>query len=89
MKYWIVSQGRLLPGAKEKECMAQIQQITKLSEEMVRATLLDGCPKKIFASDDKISVAKYSLAFRNAGLDIFIQNQETRVITSSKKVQAD
>ncbi len=89
MKYWIVCQGRLLAGAKEKECMERIQQITKLSEEMVRVTLLNGRTKKIFASDDKVRVAKYSLELRNAGLDIFIQNQETRGMTSCKTVQAD
>lgn len=76
MKYQIMCQGRLMAGVKEKECVERIQQITKLSEEKVRTTLLNGRLKKMFASDDKMRVKKYGLAFRNAGLDIFIQNQE-------------
>lgn len=76
MKYQIMCQGRLMAGAKEKECVERIQQITKLSEEKVRTTILNGRPKKMFASDDKMRIKRYSLAFRNAGLDIFIQSQE-------------
>ncbi|MCI5149252.1 MAG: hypothetical protein D3916_07685 [Candidatus Electrothrix sp. MAN1_4] len=76
MKYRIVCQGRLLAGAKEKECVQRIQRITKLSEENIRTTLLNGKPRKIFASDDKSRTEKYGLAFRNAGLDILIQHEE-------------
>ncbi|MGB5686031.1 MAG: hypothetical protein WBM35_09475 [Candidatus Electrothrix sp.] len=77
MKYQVVCQGRLLIGAKEKVCLERIQRITKLSEEKIRATLLNGHPKKVFASDDKIRAEKYGLAFRNAGLDVLIRNKNT------------
>ena len=86
MRYWIVCQGRLLAGAKEKECMARIQRITKLSEENIKKNLLNGRPMKMFSSDYKIRVRKYSLAFRNAGLDISIQSEE---MLTSGVIQAD
>ena len=77
MRYQVVCQGRLLVGARDKVCLERIQRITKLSEEKVRTTLLNGHPKQVFASDDKSRAEKYGLAFRNAGLDVLIRNKNT------------
>lgn len=73
MEYHLISQGRLFTGAKEKECIVMIQRITKLSEEQVRKTLLNGRPRKLFSSDDKEKVKKFSQAYRKAGLDVQIK----------------
>lgn len=73
MEYHLISQGRLFTGAKEKECIVMIQRITKLSEEQVRKTLLNGRPRKLFSSDDKEKVKKFSQAYRKAGLDVLIK----------------
>ncbi|MCW5212742.1 hypothetical protein VU04_07505 [Desulfobulbus sp. TB] len=69
----MISQGRLFTGAKEKDCIVMIQRITKLSEEQVRKTLLNGRPRKLFSSDDKEKVKKFSQAYRKAGLDVEIK----------------
>lgn len=73
MEYHLISQGRLFTGAKEKDCIVMIQRITKLSEEQVRKTLLNGRPRKLFSSDDKEKVKKFSQAYRKAGLDVEIK----------------
>ncbi|CAK8711291.1 Ribosomal protein L7/L12 C-terminal domain-containing protein [Candidatus Electrothrix aarhusensis] len=80
MKYQVICQGRLLSGAKEKECIGRIKKITKLSEDAVRNTLLNGRMRKVFASDDKKRAKKYGQAFRNAGLDILIQDDAGRML---------
>ncbi|MCI5188389.1 MAG: hypothetical protein D3905_01075 [Candidatus Electrothrix sp. AS4_5] len=69
----MISQGRLFTGAKEKECIVMLQRITKLSEEQVRKTLLNGRPRKLFSSDDKEKVKKFSQAYRKAGLVVEIK----------------
>ncbi|MCI5167588.1 MAG: hypothetical protein D3903_16225 [Candidatus Electrothrix sp. GM3_4] len=74
MEYQLICQGRLLVGVNKKKCIDRIQRITKLSEEKVLTTLLNGRPRKIFASRDRYRVEKFGHAFRNAGLDIIIQN---------------
>jgi hypothetical protein len=76
MEYHLISQGRLFSGAKEKECIVMIQRITKLSEEQVRKTLLNGRPRKLFSSDDKAKVEKFSQAYRKAGLDVRIEKKK-------------
>ncbi|MCI5115129.1 MAG: hypothetical protein D3920_05235 [Candidatus Electrothrix sp. AW2] len=73
MEYHLISQGRLFTGAKEKECIVMLQRITKLSEEQVRKTLLNGRPRKLFSSDDKEKVKKFSQAYRKAGLVVEIK----------------
>ncbi|CAK8725115.1 Ribosomal protein L7/L12 C-terminal domain-containing protein [Candidatus Electrothrix laxa] len=84
MEYQLICQGRLLAGAKKKECVGRIQRITKLSEEKVLTTLLNGRPRKMFSSRDKNRVEKFGHAFRNAGLDIIIQNQAIKNFEKSK-----
>ncbi|MCI5131788.1 MAG: hypothetical protein D3904_09735 [Candidatus Electrothrix sp. EH2] len=73
MEYHLISQGRLFVGAKEKDCIAMIQRITKLSEDQVRKTLLNGRTRKLFSSEDKAKVEKFSQAYRKAGLDVRIE----------------
>lgn len=73
MEYHLISQGRLFTGAEEKECIVMLQRITKLSEEQVRKTLLNGRPRKLFSSDDKEKVKKFSQAYRKAGLVVEIK----------------
>ncbi len=73
MEYHLISQGHLFTGAKEKECIVMIQRITKLSEEQVRKTLLNGRHRKLFSSDDKAKVERFSQAYRKAGLDVRIK----------------
>jgi hypothetical protein len=73
MEYQLISQGRLFVGAKEKECIVMLQRITKLSEEQIRKTLLNGRPRKLFSSEDKAKVEKFSQAYRKAGLDVQIK----------------
>ena len=73
MEYQLISQGRLFVGAKEKECIVMIQRITKLSEAQVRKMILNGKPRKLFSSEDKAKVEKFSQAYRKAGLDVRIE----------------
>lgn len=75
MQYQVISHGRLLTGAKEKECIERIQKITKLSEEKVRHFLLNGRQRMMFTSDDEARVKKFGRAYRNAGLDIRIHRE--------------
>jgi hypothetical protein len=83
MEYQLICQGRLLTGVNKKKCIDRIQRITKLSEEKVFTTLLNGRPRKIFSSRDRYRVAKFRHAFRNAGLDIIIQNQAIKSFENS------
>ncbi|MCI5159301.1 MAG: hypothetical protein D3906_12880 [Candidatus Electrothrix sp. AUS1_2] len=73
MEYHLISQGRLFAGAKEKECIVMIQRIMKLSEDQVRKMILNGKPRKLFSSEDKAKVEKFSQAYRKAGLDVRIE----------------
>ncbi|WPD22997.1 MAG: hypothetical protein SD837_00240 [Candidatus Electrothrix scaldis] len=73
MKYQLFSSGRLLAGSEEKESIARIQRITKLSAEQIRKSLLNGKPKKLLASDDKEKIKRAALAFHKAGLEVKVQ----------------
>ena len=75
MQYQVISYGRLLIGAKEKECIERIQRITKLSEEKVRNFILNGRQRMMFTSSDESRVKKIGQAYRNAGLDIRIHQE--------------
>ncbi|CAK8711286.1 hypothetical protein GMJAKD_00470 [Candidatus Electrothrix aarhusensis] len=94
MKYQVICQGRLLAGAKEKECINRIQEIMKLSEDEVRDALLSGQPRKMYASNNKRRIREYSQALHDAGLDVLIQDvaekrlQELLVNINSMKAQA-
>jgi hypothetical protein len=70
MKYQLISSGHLLIEAEETESIARIQQITKLSEEQIRKSLLNGRPRKLLSSDDQAKIKKAALALRRAGLDV-------------------
>ncbi|MCI5162074.1 MAG: hypothetical protein D3917_08635 [Candidatus Electrothrix sp. AX5] len=73
MKYQLISSGHLLVGSEEKESIARIQRITKLSEEQVWKSLLNGKPRKLLSSDDKEKIKKAALALRRAGLEVKVQ----------------
>jgi len=73
MKYQLISSGRLLVGSEEQKSINRIQRVTKLPEEQVRKSLLNGKPKKLFSSDDKEKVKKAALALRQAGLEVKVQ----------------
>ncbi|MDU9047499.1 MAG: hypothetical protein Q3M30_01525 [Candidatus Electrothrix sp. Rat3] len=73
MKYQLISSGHLLFGSEEKESIARIQRITKLSEEQVQQSLLNGKPRKLLCSDDKEKVKKAALTLRRAGLEVKVQ----------------
>ncbi|WP_339134716.1 MAG: hypothetical protein WGN25_16105 [Candidatus Electrothrix sp. GW3-4] len=73
MKYQLISSGRLLAGSEEKESIAQIQRITKLSETQVWKSLLNDKPKKLLSSYDKEKIKKASLALRKAGLEVKVR----------------
>ncbi|WLE96443.1 MAG: hypothetical protein QTN59_17385 [Candidatus Electrothrix communis] len=77
MKYQLISSGRLLVGSEEQKSIHQIQRITRLSEEQIRKSLLNGKPKKMLSSDDKKKVKKAALALRQAGLEVKIQVRQT------------
>lgn len=78
MKYHLICQGHLLVGAKKKESIAHIQRITKLSEEKVRHSLLNGKPRTLFSSSDQDKVKKFGQALRTAGLDVQIQSDSKK-----------
>jgi hypothetical protein len=80
MKYQLISSGRLLVGSEEKESIARIQRITKLPEEQVRKSLLNGKPKKLLSSDDKEKVKKAALALRRAGLEVKVQVRQSPTV---------
>ncbi|MCI5122094.1 MAG: hypothetical protein D3908_13065, partial [Candidatus Electrothrix sp. AUS4] len=73
MKYQLFSTGRLIAGSEEKESIARIQRISKLSEEQIRKSLLNGKPKKLLASDDKEKIKRAGLAFHKAGLEVKVK----------------
>ena len=73
MKYQLFSSGRLIAGSEEKESIARIQRITRLSEEQIRKSLLNGKTEKLFGSDDKEKIRKAALAFHKAGLEVRVK----------------
>jgi hypothetical protein len=89
MKYQLICQGRLVAGVNKKKCIDRIQRITKLSEEKVLTTLLNGRPRKIFTSNDKYRVKKFGHAFHNAGLDIVIQNQAGSIYEFGRDISSN
>lgn len=70
MKYQLISSGHLLIEAEETKSIARIQRITKLPEEQIRKSLLNGRPRKLLSSDDKAKIKKAALALRRAGLEV-------------------
>ncbi len=73
MKYQLISTGRLRAGFKEQESIAQLCQRTKLSEDQVRNSLLNGKPKILLRSDKQEKIQKAALALNKAGLEVKIQ----------------
>ncbi|MCI5141098.1 MAG: hypothetical protein D3909_05095, partial [Candidatus Electrothrix sp. ATG1] len=73
MKYQLVSSGYLKAESEEKESIARIQRITKLSEDQIQKTLLNGKPKILRSSDNKEKIKKATLALHKAGLEVKIK----------------
>ena len=85
MKYQVISTGKLQAGFEKKESVARIQQLTRLSKEQVRKSLLDGRPKTLLSSDallnsdDKEKVRKVALALSKAGLEVKVEVRQAAV----------
>ena len=89
MKYQLFSSGYLLAGSEEKESIARIQRISKLSEEQIRKSLLNGKPKRLLGSDDKKKIQRAALAFHKAGLEVKVKISQTPAHAPPEEAKED